>query len=87
MMAVIPIDYVWVDANYKETQLTHMRIGQPARVWLDIYGSKVEYRGKVLGIASGRAVFFAHSSAECDRQLDQNCAKATRQDQPGSRGP
>ena len=47
MMAVIPIDYVWVDANYKETQLTHMRIGQPATVTFDIYGSDVVFQGKV----------------------------------------
>lgn len=59
LMAVIPKDYVWVDANFKETQLTHMRIGQPATVWLDIYGSGVEYKGKVLGIASGTGSVFS----------------------------
>lgn len=58
-MAVIPINYVWVDANYKETQLGSMRIGQPARVWLDLYGSKVEYQGKILGIASGSGSVFS----------------------------
>ncbi len=59
LMAIIPTDYVWVDANFKETQLTWMRIGQPASVWLDIYGSKVKYQGKVLGIASGTGSLFS----------------------------
>ena len=59
LMAVIPIDYVWVDANFKETQLTYMRIGQPAQVWLDLYGSHVTYSGKVLGIASGSGSVFS----------------------------
>lgn len=58
IMAVIPTDYVWVDANYKETQLTGMRIGQPATVWFDIYGD-VEFKGKVLGIASGSGSVFS----------------------------
>lgn len=58
MMAIIPKDYVWVDANYKETQLTYMRIGQPATVWFDIYGSQ-EFQGKVLGIASGSGSVFS----------------------------
>lgn len=59
LMAVIPKDYVWVDANFKETQLTYMRIGQPATVWFDIYGSSVKYEGKVLGIASGTGSVFS----------------------------
>lgn len=59
MMAVIPQEYVWVDANFKETELTHMRIGQPTTVTFDIYGSKVKYRGKVLGIASGTGSVFS----------------------------
>ncbi len=59
MMVVIPADYMWVDANFKETQLTYMRIGQKAKVWFDIYGSKVEYEGKVIGIASGSGSVFS----------------------------
>lgn len=59
LMAIIPTTYVWVDANFKETQLYNMRIGQPATVWLDIYGSKVKYEGKVLGIASGTGSVFS----------------------------
>lgn len=59
MMAIIPKDYMWVDANYKETQLTWMRIGQPASVTFDIYGSSVVFEGKVLGIASGSGSVFS----------------------------
>lgn len=59
LMSVIPKDYVWVDANFKETQLKYMRIGQPAEVWFDLYGSGVKYEGKVLGIASGSGSVFS----------------------------
>lgn len=59
LMAIIPTDYVWVDANFKETQLKYMRVGQPASVWFDIYGSAVKYQGKVLGIASGSGSIFS----------------------------
>lgn len=59
LMSIIPKDYVWVDANFKETQLRHMRVGQPATVWFDMYGSDVKYHGKVLGIASGSGSVFS----------------------------
>jgi membrane fusion protein (multidrug efflux system) len=59
LMTIIPTGYVWVDANYKETQLKYMRVGQPATVWFDLYGSKVKYHGKVLGIASGSGSVFS----------------------------
>jgi len=59
LMAIVPISYVWVDANFKETQLTNMRIGQPATVWFDLYGSKVKYIGQVLGIGMGSGSAFS----------------------------
>jgi len=59
LMAVIPQDYLWVDANFKETQLSKMRIGQPAVVTFDLYGSKVKFEGKVLGIAFGTGSVFS----------------------------
>lgn len=59
LMAVIPTYPVWVDANFKETQLKKMRIGQPAIVWFDFYGSDVVYQGKVIGIASGTGSIFS----------------------------
>lgn len=59
LMKIIPTEGMWVDANFKETQLTHMRVGQKATVWFDLYGSKVIYKGKVLGIASGSGSVFS----------------------------
>jgi membrane fusion protein (multidrug efflux system) len=59
LLAIIPTDYMWVDANFKETQLKKMRIGQSADVWFDLYGSKIRFEGKVLGIASGTGSVFS----------------------------
>lgn len=59
LMAIIPKDYMWVDANFKETQLKYMRVGQPASITFDLYGSSVQYTGKVLGIASGTGSVFS----------------------------
>ncbi len=58
LMAIIPTDYMWVDANYKETQLGSMRIGQPAKVKFDYYDGE-EFDGKVLGIAMGSGSVFS----------------------------
>jgi membrane fusion protein (multidrug efflux system) len=57
LMAVVPLHGVWVDANFKETQLTDMRIGQPVDIESDVYGSAVKYKGKVesLGVGTGSA--------------------------------
>ncbi|MFC5436074.1 HlyD family efflux transporter periplasmic adaptor subunit [Rhodanobacter umsongensis] len=57
LMAVVPLHGVWVDANFKETQLTDMRIGQPVTIESDVYGGKVAYKGKVqsLGVGTGSA--------------------------------
>ncbi|WP_116287403.1 HlyD family efflux transporter periplasmic adaptor subunit, partial [Serratia marcescens] len=53
LMAVVPATNMWVDANFKETQLAHMRIGQTATVVSDIYGDDVKYTGKVVGLDMG----------------------------------
>ena len=57
LMAVVPLDQVWVDANFKETQLTRMRLGQAVTLHSDIYGDAVDYRGRItsLGIGTGSA--------------------------------
>ncbi len=57
LMAVVPLHQVWVDANFKETQLANMRIGQPVTLKSDLYGGNVEYKGKVqsLGVGTGSA--------------------------------
>jgi len=53
MLAIVPLDSVWVDANFKENQLGSLRIGQPVQVSADMYGSHVPYHGKVLGLSAG----------------------------------
>lgn len=50
LMAIVPATHLWVDANFKETQLAGVRIGQPATVVADIYGDDVVYHGKVVGL-------------------------------------
>ncbi|EHM50812.1 multidrug resistance protein A [Yokenella regensburgei ATCC 43003] len=59
LMAVVPANNLWVDANFKETQLAHMRIGQPATVISDIYGDDVKYTGKVVGLDMGTGSAFS----------------------------
>jgi membrane fusion protein, multidrug efflux system len=53
MLAIVPERSMWVDANFKENQLGDLRIGQPVRVTVDMYGSRVSYHGKVLGLTAG----------------------------------
>ncbi|MFM0326947.1 efflux RND transporter periplasmic adaptor subunit [Caballeronia glebae] len=53
LMSVVPLDHVWVDANFKEWQLRHIRIGQPVELTADVYGSKIVYHGKVVGFTPG----------------------------------
>lgn len=59
MMAVVPLQDVWVDANFKENQLANMRIGQPATLTADIYGSDVKYKGHIVGLSAGTGAAFA----------------------------
>ena len=59
LMAVVPATNLWIDANFKETQLAHMRIGQPATVISDIYGDDVKYTGKVVGLDMGTGRAFS----------------------------
>jgi membrane fusion protein (multidrug efflux system) len=58
-MAVVPLSQVWVDANFKETQLQHMRIGQPVTLESDLYGGDVEYHGHVEGLGVGTGSAFS----------------------------
>ena len=59
LMAIIPLDQVWVDANFKEVQLRRMRIGQPVTLTADAYGTGVEYHGTVAGLGVGTGSAFA----------------------------
>jgi len=59
LMAVVPLDQVWVDANFKEAQLAAMRVGQPVTMSADIYGGKVAYHGRIAGFGAGTGAAFA----------------------------
>src|ERR1700734_1990986 len=59
LMAVVPLEDVWVDANFKEVQLQRMRAGQPVTVRTDLYGGSVTYHGRLVGIAAGSGSAFA----------------------------
>lgn len=59
LMAVVPLDRLWVDANMRETQLKDLRIGQPATVTADMYGGDLVYHGRVIGLGAGSGNAFA----------------------------
>lgn len=59
LMAVIPLGQLWVDANFKESELENVRIGQPVELIADLYGSDVKYLGRVVGLAPGTGGAFA----------------------------
>jgi membrane fusion protein (multidrug efflux system) len=59
LMAVIPLDQLWIDANFKETQLRDMRIGQPVEIETDLYGSSVKYSGTIDSLGAGTGSAFA----------------------------
>jgi membrane fusion protein (multidrug efflux system) len=59
LLAVVPLNNVWVDANFKEVQLQNMRVGQPVAVTADIYGGKVAFHGHVEGLGAGSGSAFA----------------------------
>jgi membrane fusion protein (multidrug efflux system) len=55
LMALVPLDDVWVDANFKEVQLRSMRVGQPVTLHADLYGSGVEFHGRLAGLPPAAA--------------------------------
>lgn len=59
LLSIVPLNSLWVDANFKEVQLAHMRIGQDVTLHSDLYGSDVEYHGKVVGLSAGTGSAFA----------------------------
>jgi membrane fusion protein (multidrug efflux system) len=59
LMGVVPLAAVWVDANFKEVQLRDMRVGQPVTLRADMYGGKVLYHGKLVGLSAGSGTAFA----------------------------
>ena len=59
MMSIVPLNQLWVDANFKEVQLRNIRIDQPVKLTADVYGKKIEYSGKVAGLGVGTGSAFA----------------------------
>jgi membrane fusion protein, multidrug efflux system len=59
LLAVVPLESVWVDANFKEGQLRRLRVGQPVTVRTDVYDGDVKFHGRVAGLAAGSGSAFA----------------------------
>jgi len=59
LMTVIPLNALWVDANFKEVQLRNLRIAQPAEVRSDLYGGSYVFHGHVIGMSAGTGAAFA----------------------------
>jgi membrane fusion protein (multidrug efflux system) len=59
LMAIVPLNQIWVDANFKESQLRNVRTGQPVSLTSDLYGGNVVYHGRVIGLGAGTGSAFA----------------------------
>ncbi len=59
LMSIIPLEDLWIEANFKEVQITNIRPGQPVAVHVDVYGSSQLYHGRVAGVAAGSGGTFA----------------------------
>lgn len=58
LMIIIPLNQIWVDANFKESQLRNIRIGQPVKLFSDAYGKSIQYQGRVVGLSPGTGSAF-----------------------------
>ncbi|WP_235661870.1 HlyD family efflux transporter periplasmic adaptor subunit, partial [Pseudomonas savastanoi] len=77
-MAVIPLDQLWIDANFKETQLGKMRIGQPVEISSDLYGSDVKYSGTIDSLGAGTGSAFALLPAQRSIRCASVCRPLSR---------
>jgi membrane fusion protein (multidrug efflux system) len=59
LMSVVALDQLWVDANFKESQLARLRLGQPVQLHADVYGKDVTYHGVIAGLGAGTGAAFA----------------------------
>ncbi|VWB78728.1 hemolysin secretion protein D [Burkholderia lata] len=59
LMSIVQLNQLWIEANFKEGQIRHMRVGQPVEVVSDLYGSRVTYRGRVQGFSAGTGSAFS----------------------------
>jgi len=58
LLAIVPLDYLWIDANFLEDELSDVQPGQPVEISVDLYGDKAVYHGEVLGLAAGAGNVF-----------------------------
>ncbi|WP_367190239.1 HlyD family efflux transporter periplasmic adaptor subunit [Burkholderia sp. Ed8] len=59
LMSIVQLNRLWIEANFKEGQIRHMRVGQPVEVVSDLYGSRITYRGRVQGFSAGTGSAFS----------------------------
>ena len=59
LLSVVPLQHLWVDANFKEGQLRNLRLGQPTEVRTDLYDGDVIFHGKLIGMAAGTGAAFS----------------------------
>ncbi len=59
LMTIVPLDQLWVEANFKEDQFVDIRIGQSVTMKADLYGGSVTFHGKILGVGAGTGAAFA----------------------------
>ncbi|MEO7432062.1 MAG: HlyD family efflux transporter periplasmic adaptor subunit [Dokdonella sp.] len=59
LMSVVPLDHLWVNANFKESQLRHIRLGQKVDLATDVYGDDIVYHGTVVGQEPGTGSAFS----------------------------
>ncbi len=64
LMAIRSLREIWIDANFKETQLRDLRIGQPADLYVDMYGGRQVFKGRVSGFTMGTGSTLALLPAE-----------------------
>jgi membrane fusion protein (multidrug efflux system) len=58
LLAIVPLDYLWIEANFLESELTFVQPGQPVEITVDLYGTDVVYHGEVLGLGAGTGSVF-----------------------------
>ena len=59
LLSLVPLSDLWVDVNFKEDQLRHLRIGQPVELTTDVYGDDIVFTGKIVGLGAGTGSVFS----------------------------
>jgi membrane fusion protein (multidrug efflux system) len=59
LLSIVPLDQIWVDANFREVQLENLRIGQPVRLRSDMYGGDMDFHGTIVGLNPGTGSVFS----------------------------